>query len=94
MEDFVPLLLTTDTRKKITVGADLVKFLQDPANSLQCDDIGVVIDGLVPWMTNSNFKVGVHAIIDRLIKIFLRGLLILRTMLKDDSMHTYLWKVR
>ncbi|KAA0186598.1 hypothetical protein HAZT_HAZT004748 [Hyalella azteca] len=57
MEEFIPLMLTTDTRKKITIGCDLLKYISDPANSIECDDIGRVIDGIVPWMQNSNFKV-------------------------------------
>ena len=57
MEDFIPLLITTDTRKRIAIGGDILNYLADPQNSLQCDDIGVVIDGIVPWMQNSNFKV-------------------------------------
>ncbi|KAF2353429.1 hypothetical protein FHG87_015816, partial [Trinorchestia longiramus] len=57
MEDFVPLLDATDTRKKITIGGNFLKYLSDPNNSIECDDIGRVIDGIVPWMQNSNFKV-------------------------------------
>lgn len=62
MDDFLPLLLTTDTRKRITIGGDILKFLAEPDNSIQCDDIGHFIDGVVPWMQNSNFKVSYHTL--------------------------------
>ncbi|XP_018025438.1 CLIP-associating protein 1-like [Hyalella azteca] len=62
MEEFIPLMLTTDTRKKITIGCDLLKYISDPANSIECDDIGRVIDGIVPWMQNSNFKVSTQGL--------------------------------
>jgi len=58
MDNFIPLVSTTDTRKRLTVGADILTYLSDPSSSIECDDIGVLIDAIVPWMTNSNFKVG------------------------------------
>lgn len=57
MDEFLPLLLATDTRKKITIGADVLKYISEPDNSIECEDIGQFIDGIVPWMQNSNFKV-------------------------------------
>ena len=53
----VPDLSTTDTKKKLTVGVNIVNYLKDENNPLDCEDIGGFIDGLVPWMQSSNFKV-------------------------------------
>jgi CLIP-associating protein 1/2 len=58
MDGFLPLLVTTDTRIKLTVAMNLINYLGDPNNSIECSDIGQFIDGLVPWMQSSNNKVG------------------------------------
>ena len=57
LEQFAPDLSTTDTKKKLTVGVNIVNYLKDETNPLDCEDIGGFIDGLVPWMQSSNFKV-------------------------------------
>ncbi|KAK4293928.1 hypothetical protein Pmani_033417 [Petrolisthes manimaculis] len=57
LDQFSTLLSTTDTRKKIAVGTDIINYLGVPTNSIECDDIGQFIDGLVPWLQSSNFKV-------------------------------------
>ena len=57
LDEFYPDLVTTDTKKKLTVGVNIVNYLKDEANPLDCEDIGGFIDGLVPWMQSSNFKV-------------------------------------
>lgn len=57
MDLFTPLLQTTDTRKKLAIGTDIINYLGLPSNSIECDDIGMFIDGLVPWLQSSNFKV-------------------------------------
>ena len=54
---FLPLLGTTDVRKKISIGDDIIAYLSSPGSSPKCEDIGLFIDGLVPWINNSNFKV-------------------------------------
>lgn len=56
---FLTLLGTTDVRKKILIGDDIITFLASPENTLKCEDIGLFIDGLVPWINNSNFKVNI-----------------------------------
>lgn len=48
---------TTDVRKKIQIGEGIITFLSNSENSIQCEDIGGFIDGLVPWVNNSNYKV-------------------------------------
>lgn len=57
IDQFTALLSTTDTRKKITVGTDIINYLGVPTNSIESDDIGQFIDGMVPWLQSSNFKV-------------------------------------
>ena len=57
MDDFAVHLTTTDTKKKLSVGQDIIEFLSQPDNSVDCEDLGAFIDGLVPWMQSSNFKV-------------------------------------
>ena len=56
---FLTLLGTTDVRKKILIGDDIITFLASPENPPKCEDIGMFIDGLVPWINNSNFKVNI-----------------------------------
>ncbi|XP_014214281.1 CLIP-associating protein 1 isoform X2 [Copidosoma floridanum] len=57
MDGFMPLLSTTDIKKKLQVGAQLLNFLADPFKSIECQDIGLFIDNLVPWLNSSNPKV-------------------------------------
>ena len=54
---FLPLLGTTDVRKKILIGDEIIAYLSSPDNPPKCEDIGLFIDGLVSWINNSNFKV-------------------------------------
>lgn len=61
MDGFLPLLATTDTRTKLTLAMNLINYLGDPGNSIECSDIGQFIDGLVPWMQSSNNKVCVFS---------------------------------
>lgn len=57
MDLFLQLLSTTDPKKKLSIGSDIINFLSNPENSIECSDIGQFIDGLVPWIQSSNFKV-------------------------------------
>lgn len=59
IDQFTALLSTTDTRKKISVGTDIINYLGVPTNTIESDDIGQFIDGMVPWLQSSNFKVSV-----------------------------------
>ncbi|XP_069703536.1 CLIP-associating protein 1 isoform X4 [Periplaneta americana] len=62
MDGFLPLLSTTDTKTKLTLAMNLINYLGDPDNSIECSDIGQFIDGLVPWMQSSNNKVSQNGI--------------------------------
>ena len=47
----------SDTKKKLQQGEKLISYLEDESNPLDCEDVGLFIDSLVPWMQSSNFKV-------------------------------------
>ena len=53
---------TNDTKKKLTIGQDIIDHLGQPENSVECDDLGGFIDTLVPFMQSSNFKVFIFII--------------------------------
>jgi len=62
MDGFLPLLSTTDTKAKLTIAMNLINYLGDPDNTIECSDIGLFIDSLVPWMQSSNNKVSQNGI--------------------------------
>ena len=57
MDNFAVHITTTDTKKKLSIGQDIIDYLGQPDNPIDCDDLGGFIDALVPWMQSSNFKV-------------------------------------
>ena len=57
LDQFYSDLSTTDTKKKLTVGQNIINYLEDDNNGIDCEDFGGFVDGLVPWMQSSNFKV-------------------------------------
>ncbi|KAK9504374.1 hypothetical protein O3M35_010721 [Rhynocoris fuscipes] len=56
MDSFLGLLSTTDTKQKLVIGLELLTYLQN-GSSIECQDIGHVVDSLLPWIQSSNFKV-------------------------------------
>jgi len=62
LDGFIPLLLTSDIRMKVTVGCKLFTYLEEPGNSIECSDIGMFIDGIIQWLLNSNPKVTQYGI--------------------------------
>lgn len=62
LDDFTKLLDTTDTKVKLTVTNNLLAYLSNPENSLECEDIGIFMDAMVPWMQSSNSKVSQNSI--------------------------------
>uniref|UniRef100_A0A0A9XT66 CLIP-associating protein 1-A n=1 Tax=Lygus hesperus TaxID=30085 RepID=A0A0A9XT66_LYGHE len=57
MDYYLALLAkTTDTKEKLTLGQDLLSYLQE-GSSIECQDIGMVVDSLLPYIQSSNFKV-------------------------------------
>lgn len=57
LDGFLPHLGKPDTKFRQTLGGDLLNYLSDPSNSIVCQDIGQMVDGLIPWMQSSNYKV-------------------------------------
>ncbi|XP_024877947.1 CLIP-associating protein 1 isoform X3 [Temnothorax curvispinosus] len=57
MDGFMPLLSTTDIKKKLNVGSALLNYLGDSSKSIECQDIGMFIDNVIPWLGNGNPKV-------------------------------------
>ncbi|XP_011143171.1 CLIP-associating protein 1-A isoform X4 [Harpegnathos saltator] len=57
MDGFMPLLSTTDIKKKLNVGSALLNYLGDSSKSIECQDIGMFIDNIIPWLGNGNPKV-------------------------------------
>lgn len=57
MDGFMPLLSTTDIKKKLNVGSALLNYLGDSRKSIECQDIGMFIDNVIPWLGNGNPKV-------------------------------------
>lgn len=57
MDGFMPLLSTTDIKKKLNVGTALLNYLGDSTSSIECQDIGMFIDNVIPWLGNGNPKV-------------------------------------
>lgn len=57
MDEFLNQLNTHDIKKKLSIGNNLLEYIQNENNSLECNDIGQFIDGLLPWIQNSNYKV-------------------------------------
>ncbi|XP_011503342.1 PREDICTED: CLIP-associating protein 1-A [Ceratosolen solmsi marchali] len=57
MDGFMLLLSTTDIKKKLQIGVQLLNYLADPFKSIECHDIGLFIDNIVPWLNSSNPKV-------------------------------------
>ncbi|KOX79409.1 CLIP-associating protein [Melipona quadrifasciata] len=56
MDGFMPLLSTTDIKKKLNVGSLLLNYLGDATKSIECQDIGQFIDNIIPWLSNGNPK--------------------------------------
>ncbi|XP_068142408.1 CLIP-associating protein [Drosophila tropicalis] len=57
LDGFIQQMPKADMRVKVQLAEDLVTFLSDDTNSIQCSDMGFLIDGLMPWLTGSHFKI-------------------------------------
>uniref|UniRef100_A0A1Y1LZC0 TOG domain-containing protein n=1 Tax=Photinus pyralis TaxID=7054 RepID=A0A1Y1LZC0_PHOPY len=62
LDGFMPHLPKADTKFRQQLGIDLLAYLDEPSNSIICQDIGQLIDGLIPWMQSSNYKVSSNGI--------------------------------
>lgn len=57
LDGFITLMDKPDMRVRAMLAEDLVTFLTDEENSIVCMDLGMLIDGLLPWMNGSHYKV-------------------------------------
>lgn len=57
LDGFIQLMPKADMRVKALLAEDLVTYLSDETNSIVCMDMGLLIDGLMPWLTGSHFKI-------------------------------------
>ncbi|XP_017477631.1 PREDICTED: CLIP-associating protein [Rhagoletis zephyria] len=57
LDGFIQMMPKADMRVKALLAEDLVTFLSDESNSIVCMDLGMLVDGLMPWLTGSHFKI-------------------------------------
>lgn len=57
IDDFITLMAKADMRVKTQLAEDLVVYLADQENSIISNDLGLLIDSLMPWLTGSHYKV-------------------------------------
>lgn len=57
LDGFIGQMGKADMRIRAQLAEDLVNYLSDSENSLACSDLGLLIDGLIPWLSGSHFKV-------------------------------------
>lgn len=57
IDGFIVQMGKSDVRIKTQLAEDLVNYLSDYDNSLNCEDMGLLVDALMPWLTGSHFKV-------------------------------------
>uniref|UniRef100_W4VRQ5 Putative microtubule associated-protein orbit n=1 Tax=Corethrella appendiculata TaxID=1370023 RepID=W4VRQ5_9DIPT len=62
LDGFITQMMKSDMRIKAQLAEDLVLYLSDSENSIECSDLGLLIDGLIPWMTGSHFKIAQRAL--------------------------------
>lgn len=62
LDGFITQMNKSDMRIKTQLAEDLVTYLSDYENSIICSDMGLLIDGLIPWMTGSHFKIAQRAL--------------------------------
>ena len=57
LDGFIVQMGKSDMRMKTQIAEDLVNYLSDYDNTLVCNDLGLLVDALMPWLTGSHFKV-------------------------------------
>lgn len=62
IDGFITQMAKADMRIKAQLAEDLVLYLSDSDNSIECVDLGFLIDGLIPWMIGSHFKIAQRAL--------------------------------
>ncbi|XP_031628993.1 CLIP-associating protein isoform X3 [Contarinia nasturtii] len=62
IDEFVSIMAKADMRVKTQLAEDLVAYLNDQDNSIVSNDLGLLIDSLMPWLTGSHFKIAQRAL--------------------------------
>ncbi|XP_037035813.1 CLIP-associating protein isoform X12 [Bradysia coprophila] len=62
IDDFVLLMAKADMRVKAQLAEDLVAYLSDMENSIVSNDLGLLVDNLMPWLIGSHFKIAQRAL--------------------------------
>ncbi|XP_033111967.1 CLIP-associating protein 1-like isoform X12 [Anneissia japonica] len=62
LDDIVAKVLKSDTQLRIQASQELQDYLSVRTNPVKCDNIDRLIDGLVSWVSSSNFKVSLHGL--------------------------------
>ena len=57
LDDFLPNVVTQDTRKRLQAYEKLVPYLENERSSLYCEETDKFVDGLAGWINSSNYKV-------------------------------------
>lgn len=57
IDGFIHQMAKADMRVKALLAEDLVVYLSDYENSIVSEDLGLLVDGLLPWLTGSHYKV-------------------------------------
>lgn len=60
LDGFILQMGKSDVRIKTQLAEDLVNFLSDYDNPMICNDVGALVDALLPWLTGSHFKVSLQ----------------------------------
>lgn len=69
LDDIASDVMKNETATKFQAAKDLQEYLRNPANSLQCENLDKLIDGLAAWVNSSNFKVSLsHSVRERSFK--------------------------
>lgn len=77
IDDFVLLMAKADMRVKAQLAEDLVVYLSDMENSIVSNDLGLLVDNLMPWLIGSHFKVSLsHKCIFKILSRVLSDLLV------------------
>ncbi|XP_018494292.1 CLIP-associating protein 1 [Galendromus occidentalis] len=57
LEPWITQMGKQDIRLKLKIGEDLLNWVDNESHSLQGEDVGALIDGLVSWLGSSNSKI-------------------------------------
>ncbi|KAI0221889.1 CLIP-associating protein 1-B [Lamellibrachia satsuma] len=62
LDYYAPSVCTPDSKKRLQVYMELANYLRDSKSALYCDNLDKFIEGLVSWVTSSNYKISVNGL--------------------------------